>query len=209
MSSTSSEFTFRSPYPSDSLESTAYPVVAEHSLSRAIPTAETNIYNQQSLEKSPFFDRAFPSSNSRGTVQPPFALVYTAPSLVLNNGSPGHSEPTIKKKRKRADARQLEALNRMYARTAFPSTEERHQLAKDLDMSPRSVQIWLAHAFVYITCRISEVSAILSGSRTKGRWTVKPVKDVLILPFSPLWGKGYTTIRAATVRRLGMFYCAE
>jgi homeobox protein YOX1/YHP1 len=52
------------------------------------------------------------------------------------------SEPTIKKKRKRADARQLEVLNATYNRTAFPSTEERAALAKQLDMSARSVQIW-------------------------------------------------------------------
>ncbi|KAL4080315.1 hypothetical protein V8B97DRAFT_734326 [Scleroderma yunnanense] len=51
-------------------------------------------------------------------------------------------EPTIKKKRKRADASQLKVLNEVYARTAFPSTEERAELAKKLDMSARSVQIW-------------------------------------------------------------------
>jgi len=51
-------------------------------------------------------------------------------------------EPTIKKKRKRADAAQLKVLNETYNRTAFPSTEERIALAKLLDMSARSVQIW-------------------------------------------------------------------
>jgi len=51
-------------------------------------------------------------------------------------------EPAIKKKRKRADADQLKVLNEVYARTAFPSTEERNALAKQLGMSPRSVQIW-------------------------------------------------------------------
>ncbi|KAF5322724.1 hypothetical protein D9619_001985 [Psilocybe cf. subviscida] len=51
-------------------------------------------------------------------------------------------EPTIKKKRKRADAAQLKVLNETYNRTAFPSTEERLALAKMLDMSARSVQIW-------------------------------------------------------------------
>ena len=51
-------------------------------------------------------------------------------------------EPTIKKKRKRADAAQLKVLNETYSRTAFPSTEERIALAKMLDMSARSVQIW-------------------------------------------------------------------
>lgn len=52
------------------------------------------------------------------------------------------SEPMIKKKRKRADAEQLKVLNETYARTAFPSTEERIELAKKLGMSARSVQIW-------------------------------------------------------------------
>lgn len=51
-------------------------------------------------------------------------------------------EPLVKKKRKRADANQLRVLNATYQRTAFPSTQERESLAKELDMSPRSVQIW-------------------------------------------------------------------
>ncbi|KAF8481493.1 Homeodomain-like protein, partial [Gautieria morchelliformis] len=51
-------------------------------------------------------------------------------------------EPPVKKKRKRADANQLRVLNATYQRTAFPSTQERESLAKELDMSPRSVQIW-------------------------------------------------------------------
>ncbi|KAL5528306.1 hypothetical protein ACEPAF_7442 [Sanghuangporus sanghuang] len=50
--------------------------------------------------------------------------------------------PTVKKKRKRADAHQLKVLNEVYARTAFPTTEERLELAQRLDMSARSVQIW-------------------------------------------------------------------
>ncbi|KAH8119242.1 hypothetical protein DFH11DRAFT_1501153 [Phellopilus nigrolimitatus] len=50
--------------------------------------------------------------------------------------------PQVKKKRKRADAAQLKVLNEVYARTAFPTTEERMELAKKLDMSARSVQIW-------------------------------------------------------------------
>lgn len=56
---------------------------------------------------------------------------------------PAVSEPAIKKKRKRADAEQLKVLNDTYNRTAFPSTEERIELAKKLGMSARSVQIWL------------------------------------------------------------------
>ncbi|KAF9051115.1 homeobox-domain-containing protein [Hymenopellis radicata] len=65
---------------------------------------------------------------------------YTPPPISPTSGN--EDSPTIKKKRKRADAAQLKILNETYARTAFPSTEERLQLAKTLDMSARSVQIW-------------------------------------------------------------------
>lgn len=64
------------------------------------------------------------------------------------SAAPAYAEPIdiddnpVKKKRKRADAAQLKVLNETYNRTAFPSTEERADLAKRLDMSPRSVQIW-------------------------------------------------------------------
>ncbi|KAF8475300.1 hypothetical protein DFH94DRAFT_654582, partial [Russula ochroleuca] len=66
----------------------------------------------------------------------------TSLSLVPYNVPPKIQGSTIKKRRKRANARQLEALNRVYARTAFPSSEEREQLVRELDMSARSVQIW-------------------------------------------------------------------
>ena len=62
------------------------------------------------------------------------------PSVVPNVPEPP-VEP-VKKKRKRADAEQLKVLNETYNRTAFPSTEERIELAKKLGMSARSVQIW-------------------------------------------------------------------
>lgn len=87
-------------------------------------------------------ERQVPSS--RVSAQLPYARPAMSP--VDYEPPVETSEPTIKKKRKRADARQLEALNSTYTRTAFPSTEERAQLAKDLEMSARSVQIWLEHA---------------------------------------------------------------
>ncbi|KAJ8509066.1 hypothetical protein ONZ45_g8730 [Pleurotus djamor] len=77
---------------------------------------------------SPFNRGAHPDSSQQA---------YSAPPV-----SPTTDEPMIKKKRKRADAAQLKVLNDVYSRTAFPSTEERLSLAKQLDMSPRSVQIW-------------------------------------------------------------------
>ncbi|PVF98568.1 homeobox-domain-containing protein [Serendipita vermifera] len=47
-----------------------------------------------------------------------------------------------KKRRSRATQDQLEILNGVYARTPFPSTVERSELAQRLNMTPRSVQIW-------------------------------------------------------------------
>ena len=154
--------------------------LAGHSPSRgAVPIfAPANAQYQQSMAMSDAsLDRTAPSS--RGAAQLPNVHIRTAPSSVPYNVPSETAEPTIKK-RKRANARQLEALNGVYARTAFPSTEERQQLARDLDMSARSVQIWLAHTFLYTACIISELSTtILSGSKTKGRQAVKADK---ILP---------------------------
>ncbi|KAJ3003198.1 hypothetical protein NUW54_g5426 [Trametes sanguinea] len=67
---------------------------------------------------------------------------------------PPQQEP-VKKKRKRADAEQLKVLNETYNRTAFPSTEERNELAKKLGMSSRSVQIWFALSLRCIVQRAS------------------------------------------------------
>ncbi|PPQ77184.1 hypothetical protein CVT25_011030 [Psilocybe cyanescens] len=80
-----------------------------------------------------------PYSRGSGSSHPPPPRSYSPPPV--SPTSPGE-EPTIKKKRKRADAAQLKVLNETYSRTAFPSTEERIALAKMLDMSARSVQIW-------------------------------------------------------------------
>lgn len=76
-----------------------------------------------------------PSPYARGHVTN--SVLTQEPASVLVT-----EEPVIKKKRKRADAAQLKVLNETYARTAFPSTEERAELARKLDMSARSVQIW-------------------------------------------------------------------
>ena len=135
-----------------------------------VPTAAaTSTQCQQPMEMShASLDRT--TFSSRGATQLPNACVRTAPSPVLHDVPSEAADPTIKKKRRRADARQLEALNGMYARTPFPSTEERQQLARNLDMSARSVQIWLALTFVCIIC---ELLTLLSGLRTKGKRAVK------------------------------------
>ena len=97
-------------------------------------------------------ERSVPSS--RTSTQLPYARPAMLPVDYAKSAEA--TEPTIKKKRKRADARRLELRNARYTRAAFPSAEERAQLAKDLGMSARSVQIWLEHAFVYSVFTISE-----------------------------------------------------
>ena len=86
-------------------------------------------------------------------------------------------EPTIKKKRKRADAAQLKILTETYNRTAFPSTEERLELAKALDMTPRSVQIW--YLYPRHLC-IQATDAFFSGSRIGDSRCVKRGNRLLL-----------------------------
>ena len=78
-----------------------------------------------------------------------------SPPPPISPASEADQSGTVKKKRKRADANQLRVLNDVYMRTAFPSTEERHQLAKQLDMSPRSVQIWCVLPVPYLTLTLT------------------------------------------------------
>jgi hypothetical protein len=144
-----------------------------------------------SLERNP--------PSSRGVTQLPYARAPPPLPPASYDTQVETQEPAIKEKRKRADARQLDALNKMFAITAFPSTEQRNQLAKDLDMAPRSVQIWLAHFFVYATCMISELSTIFSGSRTKDRRTVK-THEIL-----PTQGLQSARSLQLSIRRYSMF----
>jgi len=67
-----------------------------------------------------------------------------------------------KKKRKRADSEQLRVLNEAYARTAFPTTEERQELAVKLNLAPMTVQIW------YVSCFHSSTAHLIftSGFKT-------------------------------------------
>jgi hypothetical protein len=79
------------------------------------------------------------------------------------------AEPTIKR-RKRADARQLEALHSTRVRTPSPFTEERSHIAKDLDMSPRSAYIRLAPALFYTSLMISDVDHFLRCQNRQGEF---------------------------------------
>ncbi|KAI7882652.1 hypothetical protein K492DRAFT_193322 [Lichtheimia hyalospora FSU 10163] len=63
-------------------------------------------------------------------------MATTTPSSRANTRS------RAKTKRKRASPSQLAVLNRVFNQTYFPSTELRNELGKQLDMNPRTVQIW-------------------------------------------------------------------
>ena len=102
--------------------------------------APANLHHYQSMPMGPTLVVRTPHV-ARTRRQLPYAR--DAGELVSTVDYPSvPSEPTIKKHRLRADARQLEVLNATYNRTAFPSTEERGALAIQLDISARSVQIW-------------------------------------------------------------------
>ncbi|KAG2150514.1 hypothetical protein DEU56DRAFT_908752 [Suillus clintonianus] len=128
------------PYPSQT--SYSYPPVPDpRHHSSQLPSMHHS--QQMSIGMYPPSERGMPtqveahgpSPYARGPITNS-ALTQEPAQMMVNE------EPVIKKKRKRADAAQLKVLNETYARTAFPSTEERAELAKKLDMSARSVQIW-------------------------------------------------------------------
>ena len=77
----------------------------------------------------------------------------------------------------------------MYARTAYPSTEERQQLARDLEMSVRSVQIWLAHAFVTNICLNSLRFKNKRQASRQGLQNLpnRPISQVNVTPHPPVF----------------------
>ncbi|KAG1808176.1 uncharacterized protein BJ212DRAFT_662800 [Suillus subaureus] len=124
------------PYPNQN--SYSYPPVPDprHQLPSMYHSQQMSIGMYPSERGVPAHVEAHgPSPYARGPITN--TALTQEPAQMMDN-----EQPAIKKKRKRADAAQLKVLNETYARTAFPSTEERAELAKKLDMSARSVQIW-------------------------------------------------------------------
>ncbi|KAG1734711.1 uncharacterized protein EDB91DRAFT_583911 [Suillus paluster] len=130
------------PYPPQT-SSYSYPPVPDPRHHHSSQISSMHHSQQMSIGMYPGAERGMPvqveahghSPYARGPITNSVLTQEPAPMMV-------NDEPVIKKKRKRADAAQLKVLNETYARTAFPSTEERAELAKKLDMSARSVQIW-------------------------------------------------------------------
>lgn len=74
----------------------------------------------------------------------------TLPTKLPHNSKPSVEPP--RKKRKRENVEQSKVLNEKFQQTAFPSTEERIELANQLGMSARSVQTWCVFTLVYPLC---------------------------------------------------------
>ncbi|TPX72380.1 hypothetical protein SpCBS45565_g00471 [Spizellomyces sp. 'palustris'] len=67
---------------------------------------------------------------------------YDSHQQELANAEQAYPYTPLKAKRKRASPAQLNALNAVFEKTFFPSTELRLRLAQQLAMTPRAVQIW-------------------------------------------------------------------
>ncbi|KAG2177989.1 hypothetical protein INT43_003242 [Umbelopsis isabellina] len=101
---------------------------------------------------------------------PPESYLNRSPSPYQ---SPSHSprySASIKAKRKRASAGQLDVLNRVFAQTFFPSTEMRNELAKQLGMSPRTVQIWFQNKRQSIRTKERDRSSVKGSKRDDGHF---------------------------------------
>ncbi|KAG2187001.1 hypothetical protein INT44_003229 [Umbelopsis vinacea] len=130
---------------------TASPVSSSAQSRRSSPTHDVWSYraDDRTQQDQPRYHRptAFRSPTQRQSYayspSPPESYLNRSPSPSYHESSlsPRYS-PTIKAKRKRASAIQLDALNRVFTKTFFPSTETRNELARQLGMSPRTVQIW-------------------------------------------------------------------
>ncbi|CAO3686189.1 unnamed protein product [Rhizopus stolonifer] len=99
----------------------------------------TNLLNEDdSLTKSPSLSPSL--SSSPASVSSVYSS-YPFPQQDYWDDSKDDDEP-VKAKRRRANSEQLQVLNRVFDRTFFPSTQVRAELGRQLNMSPRTVQIW-------------------------------------------------------------------
>ncbi|KAG5366442.1 Homeobox protein [Yarrowia sp. B02] len=81
---------------------------------------------------------------------PPHAHLAPAPSTHYYAAPAATAYPAVlqavpqtpKPKRRRATSYQVARLNEVFEQTFFPSSEQRLDLAKELNMTPRVVQIW-------------------------------------------------------------------
>ncbi|GAB5591374.1 hypothetical protein Unana1_06274 [Umbelopsis nana] len=80
--------------------------------------------------------------SKRSSLESPYEYDTTFQGEPFGDADAIRYSQILKAKRKRANAYQLDVLNRVFDQTFFPSTELRVELGKQLGMSPRTVQIW-------------------------------------------------------------------
>ncbi|KAG8790528.1 hypothetical protein FRC12_011671 [Ceratobasidium sp. 428] len=117
---------------------TTHTTHGELSLRGIIQTTSTIEPSARAAENSQF---VVPSSRIPRMEGSPYPAVSSQASTPRTSHSPEVSTET-KPKRRRANAAQLRLLNETYARTMFPTTEERAEIARRINMTPRQVQIW-------------------------------------------------------------------
>ena len=113
---------------------------------------------------------------------------------------PVTSGPSINN-RERTEVGQIKAPDTVDDCTSSSATEEASEERSELGYGVRlklgGLELWLVQTFVFTTCKISESSTLLSGTRTKGSRAIRaneiPPKVNLVR------GASDTTIRAATV----------
>ncbi|KAF8606112.1 homeobox-domain-containing protein [Ceratobasidium sp. AG-I] len=82
-----------------------------------------------------------PSSRVPRAEPSPYSPI-SSQSATSPASDPSQLPTETKPKRRRANAAQLSLLNDTYSRTMFPTTEERAEIARRINMTPRQVQIW-------------------------------------------------------------------
>ncbi|KZT52108.1 hypothetical protein CALCODRAFT_102920 [Calocera cornea HHB12733] len=87
-------------------------------------------YERHSSSGDDLYSSGMSSAQYRDTLLPDVVEAY------------GQDAGELKARRHRTTPRQFQMLTQVYNRTAFPSTQERLQLAERLLMQPRQVQIW-------------------------------------------------------------------
>ncbi|KAJ3174503.1 hypothetical protein HDU87_007094 [Geranomyces variabilis] len=105
------------------------------------PTYPRSISIPPSLTFTPTTTPVAPAAAATATATDSAAILPDA-TLPDANDVPQQQQPKDKIKRRRATPAQQQALFTVFKQTHFPSTELRGRLAKDLNMTPRAVQIW-------------------------------------------------------------------
>ncbi|KAF9159176.1 hypothetical protein DFQ26_006838 [Actinomortierella ambigua] len=80
-----------------------------------------------------------------------------------------NEEFVVKAKRKRANASQLSVLNAAFARSYFPSTEERLRLSKQCKMCPRTVQIWFQNKRQSVKAKSEAMEAAMAVAASRAK----------------------------------------